>query len=154
MYKHYLESGQTTARMDRPHRHSRLLPLFLAALMLCSTAALAATDWQSLIGSASPAAVQAASMEMPDGLTLTDNELALYRLGFAQGFDAGQAAQDAQNTQSSVANEKTVWIPIHGGSKYHANASCSNMKSPVEVSLSLAQEKGYTPCQRCHPPIE
>ena len=155
MYQHHRRSTHSIHHIGcRPRGAFWLLSLVLSALMLCSAAALAATDWQSLMASASSAAVQAASMEAPDGLALTDDELALYRLGFAQGFDAGQAAKDAQNTENSSAFETTVWIPVHGGSKYHANASCSNMKSPMEVSLSLALEKGYTPCQRCDPPRE
>lgn len=42
-----------------------------------------------------------------------------------------------------------VWVP-QSGKKYHADASCSGMKSPRQVSLSEAQSKGYTACKRCY----
>lgn len=92
----------------------------------------------------SAAAVQAAAQEAPEGLTLSQEELALYRLGFAQGFDAGQAAASAPVAEPSSSDEPMVWIPVHGGTKYHANATCSNMKSPMEVALSVALEKAMS----------
>lgn len=43
-----------------------------------------------------------------------------------------------------------VWIPIHGGTKYHNNPSCSNMIDPIAVDLSEALEQGFDACKRCH----
>ena len=44
-----------------------------------------------------------------------------------------------------------VWIAGSGnGSKYHRYSGCSNMKNPVEVSLSDAQAWGYEPCKKCY----
>ena len=43
-----------------------------------------------------------------------------------------------------------VWIPIHGGTKYHSKSSCSNMIDPIQVPLSEAISKGFEPCKRCH----
>ncbi len=48
------------------------------------------------------------------------------------------------------ASEITVWIPTNGGTKYHARSSCSNMKNPQEVTLSKAQNLGYTACKKCY----
>lgn len=42
-----------------------------------------------------------------------------------------------------------VWIP-KTGSKYHSNSTCSNMKSPKQVTLETAKKQGYTACKRCH----
>lgn len=43
-----------------------------------------------------------------------------------------------------------VWIPTKGGKKYHRTAGCSNMSNPQSVSLSEAEEKGFTACKRCY----
>lgn len=122
----------------------------LLLFTLCAATAAAATDWQALMRQSTDAAVQAAMTQTPDGLSLSAEELALYRLGFAQGYDAGQAAE-APASGIAASDEPMVWIPIHGGKKYHADASCSQMKSPMEVPLSVALEKGYTPCKLCYP---
>lgn len=45
----------------------------------------------------------------------------------------------------------TVYIAGSGkGTKYHNNPNCSNMKNPVEVTLSEAQASGYTACKKCY----
>lgn len=44
--------------------------------------------------------------------------------------------------------EETVWIS--GGKRYHSNPSCSGMKNPQEVSISTAEARGKTPCQKCY----
>lgn len=43
-----------------------------------------------------------------------------------------------------------VWVPVNGGTKYHTNASCSNMKDPIQVSKETAVANGYEPCKRCY----
>ena len=44
-----------------------------------------------------------------------------------------------------------VWIAGSGnGKRYHSYSGCSNMKNPVEVSLSDAQAWGYTACKKCY----
>lgn len=49
-----------------------------------------------------------------------------------------------------AALEPTVWIP-KSGSKYHRTPTCSNMKNPIEVTISEAITGGYEPCKRCKP---
>ena len=45
----------------------------------------------------------------------------------------------------------TVYIAGSGkGTKYHNNPNCSNMKNPVEVTLSKAQASGYTAYKKCY----
>ena len=45
--------------------------------------------------------------------------------------------------------ESTVWVTA-GGKKYHNNPNCSKMRSPVEMDLMEAIEKGYEPCGKCY----
>lgn len=51
------------------------------------------------------------------------------------------------NAQSS---DNTVWIPTKGGKKYHANAACSGMIGPEEVTKAEAESQGFTPCKKCY----
>lgn len=53
------------------------------------------------------------------------------------------------NTSSESGTTRMVWIPA-SGSKYHSKSSCSNMKSPRQVSLEYAQQQGYEACKKCH----
>lgn len=48
-------------------------------------------------------------------------------------------------------DEKTemVWVSS-SGSKYHSKSTCSNMKSPKQISVEEAKNKGYTACKNCH----
>lgn len=53
--------------------------------------------------------------------------------------------------EESASNGVMVWIAGSGnGKRYHSNPGCSNMSSPVEISLSDAQASGYTACKRCY----
>ncbi len=45
--------------------------------------------------------------------------------------------------------ENMVWIP-KSGTKYHATASCSNMKNPTEVTREEAIQRNFTPCKKCY----
>lgn len=72
---------------------------------------------------------------------------------------AGESAPDhAGHSQSSAGvtvpapeqGENLVWIPTNGGTKYHTNAKCCNMKNPIQVTLETALANGFTPCKRCH----
>ena len=58
------------------------------------------------------------------------------------------------NAQATVittppASSGKVWI-TKTGKKYHNNPDCSQMKSPIEIDLLEAIEKGYTPCGKCY----
>lgn len=59
---------------------------------------------------------------------------------------APAAPAPAQPQQQEV----MVWIPTHGGTKYHSRSSCSGMEDPQQVTLEEAQALGFTPCKRCH----
>lgn len=43
-----------------------------------------------------------------------------------------------------------VWVPVHGGKKYHSKSSCSNMVDPMQVSIETAVTNGFTACKRCY----
>lgn len=60
-------------------------------------------------------------------------------------------AQSAQSVQPATATTapQMVWIP-KSGSKYHSTSTCSNMKSPRQVTKEEAERKGFTPCKKCH----
>ena len=85
---------------------------------------------------------------------------------------AGQKKLDAQKAAAAASSKKTtttsgskkstgsassgqttsqmVWIPTHGGKKYHSNPNCSGMKGPEKVSLSTAKSRGFTACKKCY----
>lgn len=60
-----------------------------------------------------------------------------------------QAVTEA-TTQPTEPTEEMVWVPTHGGTKYHSRASCSNMDNPSHVPISQAIARGFTPCKRCY----
>lgn len=63
---------------------------------------------------------------------------------FEQAEQNISSDNSAQNPQ-----EEMVWIP-QSGKKYHSNSSCSGMENPSQVTKSEAENRGYTPCQRCY----
>ena len=56
----------------------------------------------------------------------------------------------AQTISTSKKTEEQVWIPTHGGKKYHSKSTCSGMKGPEKVSISVAKQRGFTACKKCH----
>ena len=64
------------------------------------------------------------------------------------------AAPSSQAISEPPAESETqavmVWIPTHGGTKYHSKATCSGMDDPEQVTLEEAQAMGFTPCGRCY----
>lgn len=55
-----------------------------------------------------------------------------------------------ENTEESIkTNSNLVWIP-KTDKKYHNNSGCSNMKNPSQVTKSVAESSGYTPCKKCY----
>lgn len=57
------------------------------------------------------------------------------------------AALAAQQTQEP--QEEMVWVSNSGG-RYHSRPGCSGMENPTEVTISEAQSRGLTACQKCH----
>lgn len=67
--------------------------------------------------------------------------------------DNGGVQSRSNNVTVPDDNQQTeagVWVPIHGGTKYHSRSWCSRMKDPKQVSLETAIANGYTPCSKCY----
>ena len=127
-----------------------LAALLMVAILCGAAAAVGDSGLAALLQQYSATAVREATAVLPEdaGLTLTEREAEIYRLGFARGYDA--AAGSSSVTSSDPADGTMVWIPTNGGRKYHAKDSCSGMIDPVQVTVSEAQRQGYEPCGRCY----
>jgi peptidoglycan hydrolase-like protein with peptidoglycan-binding domain len=60
-----------------------------------------------------------------------------------------------EDTLSLLFSEKArqqvwVWIPTHGGTKYHGSSGCSKMIDPIRITLEEAHKRGYDACGRCY----
>ena len=67
--------------------------------------------------------------------------------------NAAGSAPAKKNTGTASSGKKTgqmVWIPTHGGKKYHSNPNCSGMKGPEKVDISTAKARGFTACKKCY----
>ena len=65
------------------------------------------------------------------------------------GKITGKGSAQATVITTPPASSGKVWI-TKTGKKYHNNPDCSQMKSPIEIDLLEAIEKGYTPCGKCY----
>lgn len=45
---------------------------------------------------------------------------------------------------------ETVWVPTHGGTKYHRRSTCSGMEDPEKTTKEDAISRGFEACQRCY----
>lgn len=74
----------------------------------------------------------------------------------AEAAAAERAAKEAEYASRGLRyveftpTGQMVWIPTHGGERYHRRSSCSNMINPQKVDLGYAQACGFTPCGRCY----
>ena len=63
---------------------------------------------------------------------------------------AEAAAREAEQAQSSVNNEYTVYI-TKTGKKYHSSGCQYLKQSKIPISEPNARAQGYTPCSKCNP---
>ena len=63
--------------------------------------------------------------------------------------DAKQAAPAKQQASAADTKGDMVWIS-GSGKRYHSSSTCSNMKSPKQISKSDAIAKGLTACSKCY----
>lgn len=69
-----------------------------------------------------------------------------------QLYSGGTDSNTSQvGTDTRSTNSQMVWIPIHGGQKFHSKSSCSGMIDPQQVTRSQAESLGFTPCKKCKP---
>lgn len=61
----------------------------------------------------------------------------------------GEKKQVEPTKTPKATQETMVWIS-GSGKKYHSRSDCGSMQEPKQIPLSEAEEKGYTPCQKCH----
>ncbi len=66
------------------------------------------------------------------------------RIGNMRGY-----TYPSVTSAKGTGEENVVWVTA-GGSKYHNNPNCSKMKSPLQMNLLEAIEKGYEPCGKCY----
>lgn len=64
-------------------------------------------------------------------------------------FDAATLYALLELTAMDEAEDPLVWVPMHGGERYHAEPLCSNMIEPQQMPMSCASALEYTPCRRC-----
>ena len=70
------------------------------------------------------------------------------------GNSSSNQVSSTQSTSSSGSTQNnpvgaTVYVS-RTGSKYHSNPSCSNMKSPIKMTVDDAIATGRTPCSKCY----
>lgn len=95
-----------------------------------------------------PENAEAAEMPEPEQEAPSGNGTA------SAGDTSGGSGQDSSGGSVTIPEPETggdlVWIPTHGGTKYHRSASCSNMIDPIQVSRETAIANGFTACKRCY----
>ena len=88
--------------------------------------------------------------EKPDTLSTVATIVVAGSVASSQANLPSESTTTTQPVIGQSVTESLVWIPVNGGTKYHSKASCSNMKDPIQVTLSEAVSKGFEPCKRCH----
>ena len=46
--------------------------------------------------------------------------------------------------------DAVIWVPMHGGIRYHSNADCSGMVEPRQMSIANAAALDFTACKKCY----
>ena len=101
-----------------------LVAMLVITILCCAVTAVGDNSLAAILQQYSAQAVQAAQAALPEdlGLSLTQREAEIYRLGFARGYDA--AAGSMSLNAAAPGDGTLVWIPTHGGRKYHSNEIC------------------------------
>lgn len=87
-----------------------------------------------------------------DFSSFSDDELiSAYQAILSEASQRGLSLSAQTNSLPEEPAQPMVWIP-KSGHKYHSISTCSNMKNPSQVTLSMAIDLGYTACSKCDPP--
>lgn len=102
------------------------------------------------ITTATYASAQNVNMAVKAGYVIDLYNKTKGHLSTAIGNITGTSIPIAINPVLGTESERTIVYVTIGGKKYHNNPSCSKMKSPIEMDLLEAIEKGYSPCGKCY----
>ncbi|WP_313795056.1 cell wall-binding protein [Clostridium botulinum] len=76
--------------------------------------------------------------------------------GYYLGYDgvmyssnAISSVNETINTQQHNVDEQFVY-KVSNGKVYHSSSECSNMKSPIKISIDDALNQKLKPCPKCH----
>lgn len=162
LYMHYVNAGKLEGR--KPFADGEVLPKFDAVYYAANNpdvAAVLGTDETVLYNHY----VNSGKME---GRIPCENGTPFMEVAPLEAEQIPVATPAQVPQQQSTANSQTggsgvtiptheetganlVWVPIFGGTKYHRNAGCSNMDSPIHVTVETAKANGYEACKRCKP---
>lgn len=85
----------------------------------------------------------------------SDGNTVTWNCSSSDTWQSGEVSGSSVDSPESAAAETIQAETVHitnTGEKYHA-AGCPYLKdSDIEIPLSEAKERGYTPCSRCNPP--
>lgn len=113
----------------------------------------ASSSVSSVAPSSSIAADSAAASSEAGSDPEESSEAASAPASSADQSASSSAAFVESSGQLEAENEEQVimvWVPTHGGTKYHSKSTCSNMDDPEKVTLEEAKAMGFTPCGRCY----
>lgn len=63
---------------------------------------------------------------------------------------SSQSYNDPRPSEVVSPQSDIVWIPTHGGKKYHRRSTCSGMEDPEQTTKEDAIARGFDACQRCY----
>lgn len=61
-----------------------------------------------------------------------------------------QYREEPRQGEEVSKESEIVWIPTHGGTKYHRRSTCSGMEDPEKTTKDDAIRRGFDACQRCY----
>ena len=85
-----------------------------------------------------------------NGMPILDAQKAAAAASSKKTTTTSGSKKSTGSASSGQTTSQMVWIPTHGGKKYHSNPNCSGMKGPEKVSLSTAKSRGFTACKKCY----
>lgn len=81
-----------------------------------------------------------------DGRNITFNAKA----STTNNSSAPKKTEDNEDEEVDSTNQSTtVWIANNSAKVYHLDKDCSNMKSPIKITVKDAEAKGIKPCSKC-----
>lgn len=63
---------------------------------------------------------------------------------------SGYSSDEPRQGEEVSKESEIVWIPTHGGTKYHRRSTCSGMEDPEKTTKDDAIRRGFDACQRCY----